>query len=117
MSPAVRRRFAALVVVDGLGTTAVFLRAGRRRDVAAIADAAGAVAGWVLAAAGVDSGRPGRAAGLVIAGTAATLIGTGLGLVASRRAARSSVANVLLLVAGTVLGAAYLLVLRGDRSG
>jgi hypothetical protein len=116
MSAAVRRRFAALAAADGLGTAAYCIRAARRpEDAAALADAAGALVGWTAALTGLRSDRATAAARWVVAGTAATLVVTGAGALASLRAARPAGPSVALLAAAAGLGAAYLRVLRAAR--
>ena len=118
MSPARRRRFTAVLVVDGVGTAAYCVRAARRPgDPAAVADAAGALLGWSAALVARRSRRDGTAARWTVAGTAATLVGAAAGLVACRRAARPAAPSVLLLAAGAAVGGAYLRALRAGPPG
>ncbi len=114
MSPAQRRRFSAVLAIDGLGTAAYCVRGARRPgDPAALADAAGALLGWSAAVVARRSDR-GAAARWTVAGTAATLVGAAAGVLVSWRMSRPAGPSVLLLGAGAALGGAYLRVLRTD---
>ena len=118
MSPGQRRRFTAVLAVDGLGTAAYCMRAAQHpHDPAAVADAAGALLGWTAAALALRSDRVGTAARWTAAGTAGTVVGAVIGVLASRREHRSARPSVLLLGAGAAVGGAYLRVLRADPRG